>query len=365
MRSGLFFLFSLPSVLGDLVSPWSTEPLHWNTPTNVTIHEFGPSSLDGIPLDFPITHPLLLRVHNGETCAPVDSDDHRYMWWAEVRRHASLEEVLEIGQMHYQDVPVPIRNKLHYDGCSSILYFHVGSSGLDFETAPRDELGMRAFVDWVSTIMRTHCTVQNPLNAHVTLFWVDDTLNEQRVCDVHPEGQVHLLAAVPGHLRPGPTDTRDSFLAGPGTPKHLHRPYLRRKREGNGGCGESCRGGATLTSSLQPSSTIDDPLQVDWWAMDGRSYHFVQNRSLELEQACAFSSTCVDIEQALFNYIYQSSFNKRHALNTVQPWVRVLPLSSRSRPQCCPAVPLSSDLPLRDVRAHGEMCVGHPGGAQL
>ena len=66
---------------------------------------------------------------------------------------------------------------------------------------------------------------------------------------------------------------------------------------------------------------------VDWWAMNGGP-HPIRDRRKEVEEACAAQAeangeagTCLDAEQASFNFIYQTSFTKRHALNTVQPAV--------------------------------------------
>ena len=77
-------LFSTAVAAGEPqthVSPWCTDALAWTTPSNVTVLYFDEEH----PLPVPLPYSLMLRVHDSEACAPVDSDPNVGMWWAEVR----------------------------------------------------------------------------------------------------------------------------------------------------------------------------------------------------------------------------------------------------------------------------------------
>jgi len=69
------------SELQTRVSPWCTDALAWTTPNNVTILYFDKEH----PLPVPLPYSMMLRVHDSEACAAVDSDPNVGMWWAEVR----------------------------------------------------------------------------------------------------------------------------------------------------------------------------------------------------------------------------------------------------------------------------------------
>ena len=140
------------------ISPWSTDSLSWSTPENVTIVRFGPSN----PLRLPAPFSMMLRVHDADRCAPVDSDLSRSMWWAEIRRHVPDETGLAAGAVSVKHLPpgmtpekVGLRN-----GCSTIAFVPQGYDGSEtLKVAPSDEEGVAAFVGWVGSSFRTFCKV--------------------------------------------------------------------------------------------------------------------------------------------------------------------------------------------------------------
>ena len=80
----------------------------------------------------------------------------------------------------------------------------------------------------------------------------------------------------------------------------------------------------TFLGHIYVARDADTSTVVDWWAMNGGP-HEIRDRRALLEDACRAgegdSQTCADPDQAAFNFIYDTSFVKRHALNTVQPTV--------------------------------------------
>ena len=291
----IFLLLLITKLVAALrrpvVSEWSTEPLHWTSPTNLTHIE-----LDGVnaELVFPLSYSLILRIYDGLDCKPIDSDLNRGLWWAEVRRHVPNEYALVVAQMDALHLPPQMtRKSLGLDSeslCSTIAYLPFGSDGRQLiNIAPPDREGMPAFVKWISSALRVHTVVFNPLRQTLTLYWVDDTLNEHMISDIPENGQVPQNTFV-GHV------------------------YVARSKA-NGKA-------------------------IDWWAMDGNSAVRIENKAKVLETRCQApisaageklgsagrlqhdtGSHCMTSNEAMFQYIYDSSMGKRHALNTVQPTV--------------------------------------------
>eukprot|EP00616_Rhizochromulina_sp_CCMP1243_P006744 CAMPEP_0118976484 /NCGR_PEP_ID=MMETSP1173-20130426/18970_1 /TAXON_ID=1034831 /ORGANISM="Rhizochromulina marina cf, Strain CCMP1243" /LENGTH=473 /DNA_ID=CAMNT_0006926525 /DNA_START=54 /DNA_END=1475 /DNA_ORIENTATION=- len=258
-----------------LRSQWSTEDLDWTHPSNVTILDFTKAH----PLQWPRALPLMLRVYDDEECAAADVDDERYLWWAEVRRHAPLEEAIQVGQIYLNNLPAPLNaEKIQWKaqtvaqgtGCRScVLFIPAGSDGSDFSLAPVDMQGMRPFVDWIRERMRIGCDVRNSFDFDLVLYWVDDSTEEHRITDI---------------------------AAGETLPQH------------------------TFIGHVFVARAKDDGRLVDWWSMSGGPLKVVEDRAQTVETQChAETQECQSAEEALFDYIYTASFTKRHALNTVQP----------------------------------------------
>lgn len=257
-------------------SPWSTEALEWTTPDNVTIQHFGPPPLQ--PLVLPAPRPLLLRVYNdgdGDGCTdPNRNPGVTVPWWAEMRRHVPTERAMALGQIAAGDVarlgvPLAWNGTLHH-GCSILLFVPVGSHGEDVRVAPPSTAG---FVKWVYAQMRIQCSVENRFkDRRIRLYWVDDTMNA-----------VEVVVAEPG-----------------------------------AGVGQN-----TMIGHVYVARDYDTRVLVDWWAMDGRNVHVLTDQAQALRDACDQDTqkVCVDAEQALFSFLYEASFTKRHALNTCQPRV--------------------------------------------
>ena len=237
-------------------------------------------------LVFPLPYSLLVRVYAKPECAPIDSDANRGFWWAEVRRHVPSELALVTAQMNVVHLPPQMTRKAlgleKEPACSAIAYLPFGSDGVNqLQLAPADREGMPAFVQWVSTILRVHTVVTNPLRKTLALYWIDDALNEHLISDLPPNGQVPQNTFV-GHV------------------------YAARNRE-NGKA-------------------------IDWWTMDGRAAVRIKDKAEALEAQCqapvlaagddmGTESHCITPNEAMFEFIYDSSMGKRHALNTVQPTV--------------------------------------------
>jgi hypothetical protein len=209
------------------------------------------------------------------------------MWWAEVRRHVPNENALVVASMDATHLPPQMTLRsldLEAEGaCSTIAYLPFGSDGeTQVQLAPRDSEGMPAFVQWVGTILRVHTVVTSSLRKTLALYWVDDTLGEHYISDIPQNGQVPQNTFV-GHI------------------------YVVRSK--------------------------DDGKAIDWWTMDGRAAISIENKAKALETQCqapvsaagekigGLESHCMTSNEAMFQFVYDSSMGKRHALNTVQPTV--------------------------------------------
>mmetsp|Transcript_10104 Transcript_10104/g.23301 ORF Transcript_10104/g.23301 Transcript_10104/m.23301 type:complete len:519 (+) Transcript_10104:72-1628(+) len=314
-------LAAIHQALAVFVSPWSTEPLSWSGPNNVTIQTF-----DTRPLAFPLPYSVMIRVYNSEECKAVDSDKGRGMWWAEVRRHTPSEAALALANVAQAQLPAPSGAKGTSEGvsrlqvtsgCSTIAFVRAGLDPLEelafgskskdeVKVAPLDSEGMPAFVRWSQTALKVTCLVKNPLKEELTLYWVDESTEERRLLDAPCCGALIPQSTTVGHI----------FVA-------------RNKRTGR---------------------------VVDWWAMTGASEHVIEDRAGLLELAsCQAPNTpttlyspadhpgenakggaeavdgaavgeslegeCLSGERALFDFLYDSSMAKRYALNTVQPTI--------------------------------------------
>jgi len=160
------------------------------------------------PMPWPLPYSVLLRVHDSDACAPIDSDPHRAMWWAEIRRHVPDETALSVASVAAKNLPTGLtRASLALTGsvsagCSAIAFLPAGSgkSGAKaLQLAPLDAEGMPAYVAWSGSTLRTQCKVRNSLGEAVTLFWVDDTIEERKLLEVPANGEVPQHTFV-GHV---------------------------------------------------------------------------------------------------------------------------------------------------------------------
>jgi len=301
------FLLSLAVALSvastasaTFISPFSTESLSWSTPSNLTINQFDAKH----PLLLPLQESIILRVFSSPSCAAIDSDPARKMWWAEVRRHVAHENALALGNVAVSDLPrgldAAMFGLVDAAQCSGIAYLPFGFDGTgprpeQKHVAPPDSHGMPAFVAWASSSLRTFCTVTNLLDRDLTLFWVDDSLDLKKLTQVGA-----------GESVPQNTFVGHAYVA-------------------------------------KDASTL---AVVDWWAMDGSPSHVISDKAALLAHSCqapvaagakemakelklgedsghggCASGKPFDPEQSLFDFLYDSSMVKRYALNTVQPTV--------------------------------------------
>lgn len=244
---------------------------------------------------------MMLRVHAKPECAAIDSDAHRSFWWAEIRRHVPSEEALVLATVSKEHLPksggwlgggaggLSSSTLGLVDGCSSIAFVPAGADGSpsSIKVAPNDSEGMPAFVNWVQSCMRISCTVRNPFDEPVDLFWSDDSMEERKLFTLAPDEKVPQNTFV-GHV------------------------YVAR----------DSKSGQVL----------------DWWTMDGTKEVVIRDRVQALTEACQAgivgqgaaekigrdgeeASVCVSADKAMFDFGYDQSMAKRYALNTVQPTV--------------------------------------------
>jgi hypothetical protein len=208
-----YFLTSKVWGSPTFISPFSTEPLSWSTPTNVTITHFHAKN----PLSLPLTQSVMLRVYTSPACASIDSDVSRSMWWVLLIvlilcwadfltiRHVPHENAVALGNIAASDLPVGINPKMlglnEANGdCSGIAFlpsgFKKGSIPDPKHVAPSDSQGMPAFVSWVSGALRTYCIVKNPLSRDLALFWVDDGLDAKELMKVWTRAPALLVLGV-------------------------------------------------------------------------------------------------------------------------------------------------------------------------
>jgi hypothetical protein len=158
----------------DFISPWSTEPLSWSTPDNVTVVKFD----DSHKLTLPAQFSMMLFVYSKKECAAIDSDTGRSRWWAEIRRHVPDETALSVATVSVDHLPKGLTSSMlgidkHH--CSSIAFLPAGldlKNKNDIKIAPMDDHKMKKFIGWISGIMRVSCEVKNPFDFAVSLVSV-------------------------------------------------------------------------------------------------------------------------------------------------------------------------------------------------